>query len=102
MTTHYEPIACSLPADDAIDQALELGDLRVMAVATEPLDNGVALTFETTLADRVADFAAREAQCCGFLSLTTSRSDEFVRLEVTSKNPDAHRIIDVMFGVGGR
>lgn len=100
MTAHYEPIACSLSANDAVDQALRLGDLRSLAVAREALDDGVALTFDSGLADRVADFAAREAQCCGFLSLATSHSSGTVRLEVTSDNPDAHGIIDAMFGVG--
>lgn len=100
MTTQYEPIACSLSAGDAVDHFLTISDLRSMVVSSEPLVDGIALTFDSGLADKVDEFAAREAQCCGFLTLVTSRSDEGVRLEVSSENPDAHRIIDAMFGAG--
>ncbi len=100
MTTQYEPIASSLPAGEAMDHFLTISDLMSAVVSSETLVDGIALTFDSALADRVDEFAAREAQCCGFLTLVTSRSDEGVRLEVSSENPDAHRIIDAMIGVG--
>ncbi len=100
MNTQYEPIACSLPAGDAVDHFRTISDLMSMVVSSEPPVDGIALTFDSGLADKVDEFAAREAQCCGFLTLVTSRSDEGARLEVRSENPDAHRMIEAMFGVG--
>ena len=100
MTTQYEPVACSLPAGDAVDHSRTFSDLMGMVVSSEPLVDGIALTFHSGLADKVDEFVAREAECCSFLTLVTSRSDEGVRLEVSSENPDAHRMIDTMFGAG--
>ena len=99
MTHEHAQISCSLSPDDAAGQAERLTDLRRQAIAAESLEAGAALTFGTELADQVEEFARREAECCGsFLSIETIRTDDGVRLEVTSENPAAHPMIDAMCG----
>ena len=99
MTHEHVQISCSLSPDAAAGQALRLTDLRYQAIAAESLEAGAALTFGTELANQVEEFASREAECCGsFLSIETIRTDDGVRLEVTSENPAAHPMIDAMFG----
>lgn len=96
-----EPIACALPDGDGAGQALEWDDLRPLATATERLADGVVMTFPIDLAGRVEDLAAREAECCGFLSITTTRTDEAVRLEITTDRPGARVVIDALAGTVG-
>ncbi len=100
MTHSTEPLACSLANDNAAQQALEWADLGRHAVATERLEGGVAMTFRIDLADAVEDLAAREAECCGFLSLATTRNANTVRLEITSDHPDAYLVIEALAGTG--
>ena len=92
----YEPIACKLADADASRQALEWSDLRNHAVATEQLEHGVALTLELELADAIDDLAAREAVCCSFLSIATTRTAEHVRATIESENPDALPVIEAL------
>ena len=100
-TQEHEPIACSLSHADAASQYARLTDLRSQAQATEALDDGAAMTFGIELADKVENFATRETECCGrFLSIETTRSGTGVRLAITSDNPDAHLMIQAMFGIG--
>lgn len=96
-----EPIACALPDGDGAAQALEWDDLKPLATARERFHDGVAMTFPIDLAERVEDLAAREAECCGFLSITTTRSAAAVRLEITTDRPDARVVIDALAGTGG-
>jgi len=100
MSRTFEPLFCSLRIDDAAAQAMEWADLRRDTVTTERLATGVALTFDIEMADKVEDLAAREAECCGFLSITTTRTDGAVLLEITSSHPDAKPVIDAIVGIG--
>ena len=100
MTNIHQPIACSLTTKDAAHQFLEWTDLQGHALTAERIDGGAVMTFDAELADSVEDLAARERSCCGFLSITTLRSDNEVRLEITADNPDAHALIEAMTGVG--
>ncbi|HZJ27543.1 MAG TPA: hypothetical protein VFF40_11140 [Acidimicrobiia bacterium] len=101
MTHAHEPIACSLPTPDAAGQVDEWADLRRDALTRERLERGVAMTFGIDAADRVEDLAAREAACCGFLSIATTRTAETVRLEITSDDPDAAPVIEALAGAAG-
>ena len=96
----HEPIACTLTTKDATSQFFEWTDLQRHALTTTRIDGGAVMTFDPELADSIEDLAAREASCCGFLSITTLRSDNEVRLEITADNPDAHALIEAMTGVG--
>ena len=99
MENIYEPVACSLTTKDAARQGLEWADLQRHALTATRIDGGAAMTVDAELADSVEDLAARESSCCGFLSMTTVRSDDEVRLEITADNPDAHPLIQAMTGV---
>ncbi len=96
----HEPIACTLTSKDATSQFLEWTDLQRHALTTTKIDGGAVMTFDPELADSIEDLAAREASCCGFLSITTLRSDNEVRLEITADNPDAYALIEAMAGTG--
>ena len=102
MDNIYEPVACSLMTKDAARQGLEWADLQRHALTATRIDGGAAMTFDAELADRVEDLAARERSCCGFLSITTLRSDDQVRLEITADNPAARPVIEAMAGLGNQ
>lgn len=51
------------------------------------------MTFPVDLYDSVNDLAKREAECCAFLAITTTRSERETRLEISSDDPDAAPII---------
>ncbi len=95
-----EPIACSLTTKAAARQGLEWTDLQRLALTATRIDGGAVMTFDAGLAARVEDLAARERSCCGFLSITTLRSNDEVRLEITADNPAAHPLIEAMVGLG--
>ena len=102
MINMHDPIVCSLTTKDAARQGLEWTDLQGHALTATRIDGGAVMTFDAELADSVEDLAAREASCCGFLSITTMRSDDAVQLEITSDNPAAHPVIDAMAGLGNQ
>ncbi len=98
MSDSYQPISCSLPTVDAARQSLEWLDLRRHAIRTERLDDGIAMTFGVDLADSIEDLADREASCCGFLSIITTRTESEIRLAVTSQDPDVLPVIELLAG----
>ena len=98
MTTSRKPIACTLTPTDATGQLNEWEELHRHVLRTETVEGGAALIFDVALAERVKDLAAREVECCGFLSITTSRSGEELRLEVTSEDPEAAPVIALLTG----
>ena len=77
---------------------VEWHDLRDRAHRIERIEGGVAMTAGVELHDAVADLARREAACCTFLSLSLTRTDDEIRLEITSDNPDAAPVIDLITG----
>ena len=101
MTNLQVPITCSLSTVDAVSKAQEWSELGHQALTSERLDGGVAMTFHPDMAGRVKDLAAREAECCGFLSITTSLTEQVVRLEITSDNPDHRPMIEALVGIEG-
>ena len=98
----HDPIACSLTTTDAARQGLEWADLQRHALTATRIDGGAAMTFDVELADSVEDLAARERSCCGFLSITTLRSGDEVRVEMTADNPAARPVIEAMAGLGNQ
>ena len=99
MTFHETDLRCTLQIDELAARALQLDELKRRALTALPTPKGVAMTFAGELADRVEDFAAREAECCSFLNLATERREHDVRLEVSADSPRARRAIDLMFGL---
>ena len=98
MPEHYQPIACSLPARESRDQIGEWGALSAHRVTSERIEGGYAVTFDTEVAPVVEDLARREAACCGFLTIDATHTDCGVRLIMTSENPDALTVIDLLVG----
>ncbi len=106
MTEHREllvgsgqgPVACTLTTKEQATRAVEWSDLRGRALSATRVEGGVALSFPIELADVVEDLAAREATCCTFLALATTRRTNDLRLVVTSENPEAGPVIDLVAG----
>lgn len=98
MPEHYQPIACSLPARESRDQIGEWRALSAHRVTSERIEGGYAVTFDTEVAPVVEDLARREAACCGFLNIDATRTDRGVRLIMTSENPDALPVIELLVG----
>ncbi len=99
MTENATPIACTLSHRDAEAQALEWVDLQGLALRTKPLASGARITFPSIYASRIVDLAQREAACCSFLDIVTSRDgDEFV-VEITADDPDAIDVIALLTGL---
>jgi hypothetical protein len=101
MPEHYQPIACSLPARESRDQIGEWRALSAHRVTSERIEGGYAVTFDTKVAPVVEDLARREAACCGFLTIDATHTDRGVRLIMTSENPDALPVIDLLSQRGG-
>lgn len=98
MTENAHPIACSLPARESRDQIGEWTALSAHRVTSERIEGGYAVTFHTEVAPVVEDLARREAACCGFLNIDASHTDRGVRLIMTSENPDALPVIEMLVG----
>jgi len=89
---------CSIPLTEKDNRMRELQDLFAQARSAERIDGGVVMTFEPGLGGDVADLVAKEALCCGFLSMVTEVSDHELRLAVTSDDPAAVPAIEAFLG----
>lgn len=98
MAANRLPIACSLPARESRDQIGEWQALIEHRVMTERVEGGYAVTYDPQVRAAVEDLARREAACCGFLEIATIPTDEGIRLVMTSENPDAQPVIDLLIG----
>lgn len=102
MSSIQQPVACTLPGEEANRQVGRWAYLQAATLISELVDGGVAMTFPIGMAEDVEDLAARERSCCGFLTITTTRDADRVRLEITSENPAAAPVIESLTGVGRR
>jgi hypothetical protein len=91
-------IVCTLTTRDAAGRVLEWADLRRHAIDVVRIADGVAITLPAHIRAEVDDLAAREAECCRFLSLVTVARGELVELHITTKNPDGRGVIDLVAG----
>ena len=98
MTSSFEPIACSLPARESSDQVGEWHDLTSKTLTMHRIADGYEITFSPSEAALVEDLARRESACCGFLNIATERFEGGIRLLMTSDNPDALPVIDLLVG----
>lgn len=99
MGQRFEPIACSLPLRDAAEQAGEWTDLFGHAVSYDRLADGIEVSYPLRLADQVEDLVSREAACCAWLNLDTTRTDDAIRVRLTSENPDSAPVIEALVGL---
>ena len=98
MTRSIEPIACSLPARESTDQVGEWHDLTSKTLTKHRIAQGYEITFSANEAALVEDLARRESACCGFLNIATERFEGGIRLFMTSDNPEALPVIDLLVG----
>ncbi|MGH8937050.1 MAG: hypothetical protein ACRDXD_12460 [Acidimicrobiia bacterium] len=98
MAEASRPIACSLPARESRDQIGEWQALGQHRVAAERIQGGYAVTFDAEVADVVSDLARREAACCAFLDIVTTPTADGIRLAMTSEDPDAMPVIEILVG----
>lgn len=95
-----KPVACTLTTKQAAEQILDWEKMRSRAPATSRSGHGVSMTFPGFLGAAVLAFVAREKACCDFLDLdVTTQVDSIVKLMITSDNPDAMPIIDLLAGL---
>ena len=91
------PIACTLEpgaeAQSALDRYREL--FAAALVGAERMDNGVRwiLRSDDDVAAQVRSLAAMEEQCCAFLEMAITASDETIVWEVTGSD-DARAFLD--------
>lgn len=96
MIENAHPIACSLSARETRDQIGEWRALSARRVVSERIEGGYAVTFDPEVAPAVEDLARREAACCAFLTIDVARTEHGVRLIMTSENPDALPVIEML------
>lgn len=94
MNKKITPLTCTtLTAHEAV-RTPDWSDLRKQALSTVRSGSGVTMTFAITKSREVESFAAQESECCGFLSISTSRFGETIQLEIDSDDPAATQFID--------
>lgn len=98
MSRSFEPIACWLPARDAKDQVKEWQDVASKTLTRGRVPGGYVVSFAAGDAEVVEDLARRESACCGFLDIATERFEGGIRLRMTSDNPEALPVIDLLVG----
>jgi hypothetical protein len=99
MSKENLPIACSLPARESRNQIGEWQALVEHQIATHRTNDGFEVVYDVDVSEVVEDLAQREAACCGFLDMAFTRTPDSVRLRVTSPNPDALPVIELLVGV---
>jgi hypothetical protein len=99
MDNFVKPVACTLTTAAAVKQHLEWVDIQGQTITREHISSGVAMTFDLDLADRVESLAAREIECCSFLSLDVRRRSQDVRLEIVSDHPGALPMLQATEGL---
>ena len=92
------PIACTLTAEDAAAQAGEWVALRDQLLESTVIVGGRRLRFPVALQEHVRDLARREAACCAFLTIEVDADDEFVEVAISSPDPAAAPVIDLLAG----
>ena len=92
------PITCTLDGDRAAAQLDEWAALRNVLIDSMPVPGGVRMAFPADRADAVRDLARREAACCAFLELTVAAEDDTVSVTVTSEDPQARPVIELLAG----
>ena len=98
MAEPLPPVACTLTTKAAAAQLMEWDELRSHAVRVERVDGGAKLVLPGELAPNIYDLAAREADCCAFLTIETKRVGVEVELAITSAHPHAGPVIDLIAG----
>ena len=92
------PVVCSLDPDRLPQRIADWKALLGHAVAKEPVDDGIRLSFDGDVrAADLAQLAEAERGCCAFLRFTVTMDERGVALEVRAA-PDAQHVVAALFG----
>ncbi len=100
MSDPVVPVACTLTTKAAAQQVMEWHDLVAAADSVERIPAGVRMALPVRLAGPAADLVAREQTCCAFLDVAIHEAGDHLTIEITSGNPDAAPVIDLIVGAG--
>lgn len=95
------PIACSLNTTEAARQAVDWHQLGRRALSVVIQDGRLIATFPIEASAQVDALAAREAACCGFLSIGISHTADAVRLEIDGTESEARSVVEALGAVIG-
>ncbi len=99
MSADPVPVACTLTTAAAARQALEWSDLQHRATSIIAIEGGARLRLPAELGPHVRDLVARESRCCAFLTITTETTRREIVLDVTSGQPEARPVIELLAGI---
>lgn len=90
-------VMCTLGATERTDRGLAWADLGALSLTSERIDGGTASTYPISIAGDVEALAQSENSCCGsWLTASTERLGDVIRLEVTTENPAGLEVILAM------
>lgn len=103
IATIHEPVtdvvACTLGPGDGAGRLEEWTAARESWLReAHEIADGVRLRFDPEAAETIADLAAREAGCCGFLRISVDRGGDAVVVDITG-NADAEVVISALAGL---
>jgi hypothetical protein len=82
-TTRNGPIACSLNRSEMADRIKWIGELNRTALRSHVCEGSwLVLTYTPSAAPRVRELAARESECCPFLSIDVKEGAAGVTMTV--------------------
>jgi hypothetical protein len=90
-----QPIACSLPTDQARDRSAVIAALRADAMLEQqPINGGLRTRFrdQPDIEQRVRDLVAAERVCCSFMRFDVRRDEDAIVLDITGSQ-DAQPVI---------
>jgi len=93
------PVACTLGPTEAVDQLGEWQDLQRSLLSVDRISGGVRLRLPVEVHASAVDLARREQSCCRFLVITVTVEESEVILDITSDQPEAGPVIDLLAGL---
>lgn len=87
---------CTLTDDDALQQANEWRRVLDASLVIDTMGPTAVIDFPLEFADAVEDLADREATCCAFLSIATTRRSDSLRLEITAPGVELDVLLAAM------
>lgn len=89
-------ITCTLVGADADKQLGAWSDVGKALQRSAPIEGGLRFWFDGRMESALRDLAAKEANCCTFLTLAVEAEGTSVRLDITSEHVDARPVIDAL------
>ncbi len=100
MKEQLPEVVCTLDPTDAAVQLDAWPDLMQVATQVTSVDDGARIVLPGTYLAQIEALAEQESGCCKFLDIDIkSQPDTSLIVRITSINPDAKPIIDLMAGL---